>query len=432
MLKTDFSKIPSSIGVYLFLKNKTPIYIGKTINLRVRLNSHLRNSQTDKKTALIFKSVDSIKTILAPSELNALLIEAALIQKFKPKYNVIWKDNKSYLYIKISLCDKYPKIYPIRLEDDKRFLYFGPFSSARMVYQLLREIRKVIPFCSQHKISKAPCFYSKIGLCNPCPNMIQKISDTKLKKITTQKYRANIQKIILILKGKSSIVLDVLKKNMNQYSQNENYEKALVIRNKITFLTELIETRSFSKHEVDSLTTNAFSKIRLETINFIDRYFHIAKFTNTIRIECYDVSHLFGESMTASMVVFINGMPSKKDYRRFQIKTVHKISDTDALKEALVRRLKRKEWVYPDLIVVDGGKPQVRVFTQILQKFNPNIPHIGFAKNPDRIFLGNSFKSLYLSPDSAFFLSLRHIRDESHRFAKKYHLLLRKKRMMYN
>jgi len=143
------------------------------------------------------------------------------------------------------------------------------------------------------------------------------------------------------------------------------------------------------------------------------------------------VSNLFGQEATASMVVFTDGLPDKKEYRRFRIKTVKKISDTQMLAEVLKRRLNRKDWPLPDMIVIDGGRPQLRMAVKILNNFKLNLPLVGLAKNPDRIITVNDgFRTLHLEENSSFFNLLKHIRDESHRFAKKYHLLLRKKKMM--
>lgn len=428
MLSADFEQMPSGVGVYLFLQAGQAIYIGKAVNIKTRLYTHLKNSRIDKKTGLIFKHADRIKTILTESELNALLLEAALIRKHKPKYNVIWKDDRSPLYIKITVGEKYPYLFAVRRENDDQSAYFGPFDSARVTRKLLREIRKIIPFCQQQR-GQSPCFYAKIGLCDPCPAAIEQIADHLIQKKARKKYLDNIRKIIMILKGKSPRVLTALRQAMNRYSKNQNYEKALIVRNKISFLQELIERRSFDQPDIESLVFRP-AEVNQETVVFLKRCFHASKFSSSVRIECYDISHLFGAGAAASMVVFVDGAPSKKDYRRFRIKTETGLSDIDMLREVVRRRMHRREWSYPDLLVVDGGAPQVRRLARVLTEFDLKIPLLGLAKNPDRIVLGHPPKPYPLPANSPFFLLLRRLRDESHRFARKYHLLLRKKRMM--
>ena len=180
--KKHIKKLPSIIGIYLFKKNKIVNYIGKSVNIKARISSHLENAKLDNKERLIIDSSNKIEVIPTESEFKTLILEAKLIRKFQPKYNSIWKDDKSPLYIKITIKEEYPKIFLIRKpsfakaskgkELNKNSLYFGPFSSTRTAETIISDIRKITPFCTQKKITKKACFYSKIGLCNPCPNEI--------------------------------------------------------------------------------------------------------------------------------------------------------------------------------------------------------------------------------------------------------------------
>lgn len=418
--------LPSQYGVYIFYDFETPIYIGKASNLKARVKSHFANASRDAKENLIIKNSTRIETIATISDFRALLMEAELIKKYEPKYNIDWKDDKSYLYIKITVKDKYPKIFLVRREDDKKSKYFGPFGSTRTARELLSEIRRVIPFCTLARISSRSCFYSKIGLCNPCPNIIVKTNNNELKKI----YRQNIQRVINILSGKSRLVMNGLKKELKSEAIAENYEEALSIRNKIKRLNELIFYRSFrSRRLEDSIFKDDFSE---KVIDFLSQNNLLTKgnLSPFFRVECFDVSNLFGKDATASMVVFENGKPEKSQYRRFKIKTVKKISDTLMLEEVFRRRFKRSGWRQPDLVVVDGGRPQLRAVGRILQEQSTKIPLIGIAKDPDRLIAGTvSLTRLRIDNRSEVMNFFRHIRDESHRFAKKYHLFLRKTKM---
>lgn len=424
-------KIESQAGVYLFKKRDCPIYIGKAKNLKARLAAHLKNASLDSKEALIIKSADSVETIVTRSEFDALLLEAKLIKEHKPKYNVVWKDDKSYLYIKIARRSKYPKIIPVRKEDDGKSLYFGPFKSARVVYELIRQLRKVIPFCTQKRISTKSCFYSKIGLCHPCPNYIEKIkskSPHQADKLTKD-YRSNIKKVIRVLKRESARVFVSFEKKMQQEIEKENFEEALKPRDKIIGLQELINRRSFSKDE-NSYFPN-ISQLRAELSHFLSKSFPAASLSDRVRFECFDISTLFGNQAVGSMVVFENFVPKKTDYKRFKIKTANPSSDLDMLKEVITRRLKRREWSLPDVLIVDGGKPQVSTVKKQLDQFGLSLPLFGIAKEPDRIVMGIDHRpQAKLKKDSPLFNVIRHIRDESHRFARKYHLFLRRKKMM--
>ncbi len=207
--------LPSTIGVYIFkTRNGEILYIGKSVNIKARVKSHFENAKLDLKERAIVEGSDKVETIATESEFKALILESSLIQKHRPKYNKIWMDDKSYLYVRFSMGEEYPKISLVRKSDisssvvlkqmgvpvssnmdsrsiiiknnkevgnDKKSvkaaksLFFGPFSSRKTLENLLREIRKVIPFCTAKKITKTACFYSKIGLCNPCPNHINEL-----------------------------------------------------------------------------------------------------------------------------------------------------------------------------------------------------------------------------------------------------------------
>jgi excinuclease ABC subunit C len=409
--RENLKKLPSKPGVYLFYQKNIPVYIGKASNLKTRVLSHFQNAKYDLKEKTIIKKTDRIETIVTDGNFPTILLEAELIKKWLPKYNIRSKDDKNFLYIKITVKEKYPKVLIVRKEYDGKSLYFGPFSSTRIINKLLREIRKIVPFCSQKKLSKRPCFYSKIGLCHPCPNYLETGQVNKRTwQVLYRQYRSNIKKIINILKGKIISELTFLTKELKNKIKQENYEEALKLRNKIYLFQNLISERAFVDEDLSSVNPPSL-KLR--------------------RIECYDVSNLFGRQAAASMVVFSDGLPDKKEYKRFRIKTVKKISDTEMLAEVLKRRFSHKDWTIPDLLVIDGGKPQLRTAFEVLRKFKIHLPLVGIAKNPDRIIrVNNGFKTSCLPENSSFFNLLKHIRDESHRFAKKYHLFLRKKKMM--
>lgn len=414
--KTAYSKLPSTAGIYLFKKGKTHLYIGKSINIKARVLSHVENSRQDPKENAIVSQADRVETQVTDSEFKALLLESELIQIHHPKYNVIWRDGKSHLYIKITE-EKYPKIYPVRKEDDEKSLYFGPFSSTRDVESLLRTIRRIIPFCSQKKISKRACFYHKIGLCDPCPNDMG---------IRGKEYRRNIRRIVSLLLGRIGVLLNSMNRELKTAIKEERYEEGLKIRNRIQTLHYLIQNRSFERygeHDFDN------SKESLHALfSLISPYFpHLSHLD---RIECYDISNLSQKQGTGSMVVLTNGLIDKGQYRKFKIKNEKIQSDFDMLDEVITRRFKNK-WERPSLIIVDGGKPQVRRIMQVTEKMGVVVPILGIAKDPDRFILGvKGIPTINPRSNNLGYRLVQLIRDESHRFARKYHLFLRDREMI--
>lgn len=418
--------IPATTGIYIFKDKNKVLYIGKSVNILARIKSHFENAKISTKEARIVYDSNKIEFIVTDSDLKAVLLESKLIQKYKPKYNVVWKDDKSYLYIKITIKDKYPKIFIVRKENDKKSKYFGPFSSYKTLYELLREIRKVFPYCAQTKVSKRACFYSKIKLCNPCPSNIEKIKDIKLKRENKKIYKKQIMKIVSVLEGKTDSVLKDLYKKLKIISKNkETYEQALELRNKIDRFEKLIN-QLLVKYD-DVLSYNESEKALKELIIILNKY--LLKVKSLKRIECYDVSSIGQKEATASMVVLINGLINKSKYKRFKIKNLKLNSDIEMIKEVIERRIKHKD--KPNLIVIDGGKPQVRIIQYVLKNVKINIPVIGIAKHPDRLIIGNDyFPTIRPDINNLGFNLIRLLRDESHRFAKKYHIFLRRKKMI--
>ncbi len=416
----DIGHLPTTTGVYIFKNKHKVLYIGKSVNIKARVQSHLQNAKAIVKERALITESDRVDFQVTDSEFKALLLEARLIRQHHPKYNVIWKDNKSYLYIKIDQRSAYPKVSIVRREDDIKALYFGPFASRRLIEKMLATIRRVVPFCTEAKIGRRPCFYSKIGLCDPCPNRISygdySLTDrAMLKKI----YRANLRQVIAILSGKTDAVDKTLNHAIADCSAKKMYEDALIYRNRLFLLQRLVNQQHFNQDQMENYNQADAAIAELRTL--LGLYF--VRTTPLHRIECYDISNLHQQHITGSMVVFTDGLSERRSYRRFRIKTAAR-SDTEALAEVLRRRF-RHRWPRPDLIVVDGGKPQVRAAIATVLGLSRELPVVGLAKSPDRIIIKN--QTLRLRNNDMSLNLLRQVRDESHRFAKKYHLLIRNK-----
>lgn len=425
--RKNLNQFPSKTGVYIFKQKKLPLYIGKSVNIKARLISHYENAQFGGKEKSIIDLSDKINFILTDSEFKALLLESELIQKYRPKYNSRWKDNKSYLYIEIT-GEEYPKIFLARkteIDTNSKNQYFGPFSSVKTVESLLRSIRKIFPYCGQKKISITPCFYSKIGLCKPCPNTINELTDCQLRIKLKKQYKKNIREIIKTLEGKTDSVVKDLTNKLKLLTNEEKYEEALLLRNKLNYFNNLVNNQSFYSEEGQY---NRSPEMLNNLLELLKKYIDISKLH---RIEAYDMSDLTQKDATGSMVVFIDGQSDKNQYRKFKIKSKFSVSDTKRFEEVITRRFKNK-WDEPDLIIVDGGRPQVMTVKTILARLNKKIPIIGIAKNPDRLVIleNHILKTLRLSLNSLGFNLVRAIRDESHRFARKYHLELRGRKVV--
>ncbi len=414
--KVAIQSLEGFAGVYSYNLKGKPLYIGKSNLVKVRLLTHLENSKVERKEGIYVNKADEIELYQTDSELNALLFESKQIQIHRPRYNVRWMDDKSYLYIKITTGEDFPKVLSVRKEQEKKALYFGPFASQEVVDTLVTTIRKVFPFCTQSKLTKKACFYSKIGQCNPCPN----VADTSEEK---RIYRKSIRNVIKTLSGDSNFLELHLSKLIRNETKLQNYEQAMKYRNVLNRLKHIYSHRLFETHENHSFNRSELMVAELKRL--LSMYY--PDITSLQRIECYDVSNLSQLNSTASMVVFTDGQVNKSEYRKFKIGKTNPKGDFDMLKEAVDRRLKNK-WPLPNLVVIDGGKPQIRTMLR-LQAINSKlkeIPIIGLAKHPDRIIIGDkNLPTVRPRLNNLGLNLLQQMRDEAHRFAKKYHTHLR-------
>lgn len=419
-------------GVYQFInKADEIIYIGKAINLRKRVASYTFASLLGTRTKKMVSQIDHVETIETDSEFDALLLEAKLIRSTMPKYNVIWRDDKHPLYIKIS-SETYPKISTSRKESEQSATYFGPFMSSKTVKQTLRFLREVVPFCTEKSIGKRPCFNAHIGLCNPCPNEIEQLPSSERPK-QKQLYVSNIKLLKRILNGKSNLVIRELTKQMKMYSLKENYRSAARIKKQLDKLYYLTKPRIAIAEYLKN--PNLASDIRNAESTRLASTLEIEKLT---RIEGYDISNTMGTSATGSMVVFVDAVPDKSKYRRFKIKGKSTPDDYAMMQEVLTRRLKHADWSYPDLYLIDGGVGQVSAVLEVFERHNVKTPVVGLAKRLEELIIptvdksGNlAFKKVRLKNGSPELSLIQRIRDEAHRFAKAYHVKMRSSKVIY-
>ncbi|MDO8621346.1 MAG: hypothetical protein Q7R31_03640 [Candidatus Levybacteria bacterium] len=394
--------------------------MGKAKNLKKRVSNYFTNAtRILEKTKLLISEASKIKTVQTSSEIEAFLLEANYIKKYKPKFNVKLADGKAYPLIRITIKDKYPKVLIARKTDDKNSLYFGPYPQAKPMRIVIRIIRKIFPFQSVPNHGKGICLYHHLGLC-PCPGVFDSLEFKK-------EYKKNIKHLVAFLSGKTKKVISDLKKERSVLSKKEEFEKANLIQQKINAI-ELI-THSYSlrfDQDIDPNTKEDLEKSSVDSLKITFRSYGI-NVADLHRIECFDISNISGKFAVGSMAVFVNGRKDKSLYRKFRIKNNYILPDDfSMMEEVLRRRIQHKEWSFPNLIIVDGGKGQVSSALKALNENNIKIPVVGLAKKEETI-ITSSFKEIILPKDSGALKLMMEIRDEAHRFAITYHKKLRSK-----
>ncbi|MBI4136444.1 UvrB/UvrC motif-containing protein, partial [Candidatus Roizmanbacteria bacterium] len=356
----------------------------------------------------------------------ALLLEAKLINRIQPKYNITWRDDKHPLYIKITR-EEFPKIHTVRREDDQQSVYFGPFPSASTVRQTLKFLREIFPYCSEKRMGRRPCFYSHIGLCDPCPNWISSLSGDNYQ-AEVKRYRKNISMICKLLDGKAPSLIHQLEKHMSKLAAAEQFEQAAQVKRQLDKIEYLRQMRTPVKEYMKN--PNLYDDLRQEELTELASVLGLSSLSH---IEGYDISNIQGTHATGSMVTFIDGEPEKSYYRKFRIRQKQTPDDTFMMHEMLIRRLRHEDWQYPDLILVDGGKGQINAALHALKSMAVSVPVIGLAKRLEEILIPleqDTFKSIRLPASSKALHLLQRVRNEAHRFANTYHRKLRTKGMI--
>lgn len=414
--------MPSNPGIYLFLDQEgSVLYVGKAKNLKKRVASYfINNSSLLEKTKILISKTSKIKVAHAHSEIEALLLEANYIKKYKPAFNSRLTDGKAYPLIKITIKDNYPKILTARrIEEEKNNLYFGPYPNAGAMKLVLKTIRKTFPYQSVKHHPKRICLYYHLGLC-PCPPVFDSPQGKR-------EYKKNIKRIITFLKGDTKKVLRDLKKERDALSKSEEYEKANALQEKINSIL-IVTSPSYSSFDFQ-VNPNLKTDIRNAELLALKKELKNTEpqVSSLGRIECFDISNISGKFAVGVMVVFLDGEKETSLYRRFKIKfTKEKPNDFAMISEVVSRRLNHREWPFTDLIIVDGGKGQVSSVGKLLKRKNLKIALIGIAKREETIVTSDLAEIKLPKNSKALHLVMR-ARDEAHRFAIAYHRNLRSK-----
>ncbi|MFA5350876.1 MAG: excinuclease ABC subunit UvrC [Candidatus Omnitrophota bacterium] len=405
-LKEKILSAPDSPGVYLMRDNRgKTLYVGKANSLKKRLPNYLGRDLDSKTLALMSRVVD-VEFKLSPNESMALLLEASLIHKFMPKYNISLRDDKSFPFVKIS-GEEFPAISIARKKDDSFARYIGPYTNSKLLKDALKIIRRSFAYRSCRSLPGKSCIYGRINLCPaPC-----------IGKISRKEYIRGIDNIILILEGKAELLIHRLNQIMQNKSRARDFEAAARVRDQVSTLAELAAGLSGvnRKGELEDLKSRLGLKKMPE------------------RIEGFDISNISGKQAVGAMVSFYRGNPDKNNYRRFRIKSFRGIDDYKMLAEVVRRRYSRlikEKGPLPDLLLIDGGKGHLLTAASQLKELNLILPLVSIAKKEERIYSNQEAYPLSFSKDTPALNLIRRVRDEAHRFAVGYHLLLRRKELI--
>ncbi|TSC64327.1 MAG: excinuclease ABC subunit C [Parcubacteria group bacterium Gr01-1014_106] len=542
-LRDRIRALPKHPGVYLFKDaHGRVLYVGKAGSLKHRVSHYVMPGRLEPGKRDLAKRATDVETILTQNEAEALVLEATLIQRHDPPYNVRLVDDSSYLYVKITR-ETYPKVQFVRRADPDGAWYRGPFPTASAIRTTLREARKLFPWCTAKNPGDQdgePCFGHHLGLC---PGICAG-------KISVQEYQQHIEALKRFLDGDIRDAIATLRARMTDASMRQHYERAAKLRDAMRaietattpqhvvtprqesldalgiarshthaavavlairhgrvigrhifplltppdesvssilrgfllsyypraadgppdiLLPEPVEdaalfsqvahrplriatpTRGWKRRLLELARTNAEEALRrstaeLESPAALERALRELQETLHLpypprRIEAYDISNIQGTLPTASLVVFRDGKPARREYRKFRITLEEQPNDVAMMREVLQRRLGKhaggknptSDWPLPDVLLLDGGKPQLGAGRVVLQKLQLSIPIAALAKREEELFVpgkeGERFHLIRLSHASPALFLLQRIRDEAHRFTLGYHQLLRKKRM---
>jgi excinuclease ABC subunit C len=411
--------------------------VGKAAVLRNRVRQYFQTSRSrDPKTEALVAEIADVDWMEVENELDALFLEAEMIRRYMPPYNILLRDDKAMSYIRIDYDSDYPTVTTTRRPLDDGARYFGPYYSTHGVRQALRLLRRIFPFAIRKTAGqKRATLYYHLGL------------DPGLEEGRTslEDYRANLRKLMSYIEGNRTAIIKEVEKDMKRAAKAKDFEYAARLRNQLFALQNLNKQVIFSDKEFLDISKD-------HALNELVDLLGLMEFPR--RIEGYDISHQQGSDVVASMVVFTNGVSNKGEYRKFKTKINHN-NDFYNMNETLGRRLSernRKAWGLPSLVLIDGGKGQLDAAIKARDEAGcHSIPFIGLAKREEQIVIHKAGSNVTLQPQVLQHLGgfmtetedfilvnlphntnlvklLQRIRDESHRFAVSYHSVLKRQR----
>lgn len=442
VIEKKLTDLPTSPGVY-FHKDKDGqiIYIGKAASLRNRVRQYFQASRyRDPKTDILVSEIADIDWTEVETEADALFLEAELVRRYHPRFNILLRDDKSQLYVRIDHKSDYPTVSFIRRPLDDGARYFGPFVNSPAIKKALRYLRRAFPYAtSRPNGAKRANLHYHLGLDPGLEEGKTSLAD----------YKANLKKLMQYLRGERVALVREIEREMKAAAKARDFEKAAKLRNQLFSLQQLNCQILFGDRELQDAAKDEALVQLTELLGIKEP---------PKRIEGFDISHMQGTDTVASMVVFESGLPNKTAYRKFKMRLPGN-DDFAHMAETLTRRLgedNRKKWGVADLMLIDGGKGQLSAALTVRNQADMNnIPMVGLAKREEEIIINKtdslpgvdidalvdradrlgayvsdsgSYISVLLSKNSPIVKLLQRIRDESHRFAVSYHTTLKRGR----
>jgi len=409
--------LPAAPGVYFHKSaDGEVIYVGKAAVLKNRVRQYFHKTKKDPKTEALVREIATTDWIVVDTEMDALFLESEMIKRYKPKWNILLRDDKTVSYVRIDMKSPVPYVSFTRTPQDDKATYIGPFYGKVAVEKALRVLRKVFPYYDRPYDGKKT-LNTDLGLT---PGI-------EIGKTTPKEYKQNLRKLRLYLEGGRHKLIKDLEKQMLEAANRQDFEQAAELRGQLFGLKELQKKIVFSDKEFLDISSDQA---------LVDLQMMLRLPEPPRRIEGYDISHQSGTNVVGSMVVFTNGASDRSEYRKFKLRN-QRNDDTANLLEVITRRLKHEEWPFPDLVILDGGVGQVNAVKDILAE--KKIPVIGRDKSGDHtrnaavniiIPQEDGYKNIELPNTSHIAKLISRIDDEAHRFAITYHTLLKRKNML--
>lgn len=369
-LEAKLKTLPRSPGVY-FHKSKTGeiIYVGKAAILKNRVRQYFQSTRDmDVKTRALVEEIHDTDWVETESELDALFLESEMVKRYMPRYNILLRDDKSQMFVRIDMKSEWPTVTFTRNPIDDDATYFGPYYNGFAIKKALRYLRKVFPYYTKPpKENTRPDLDAHIGL-SPRPGT------------SPEEYKAILKQLIRYFEGGRKAIIRDIEKQMQQAAKMHDFETAALYRNKLNDLRALQQRIMFGDKEFLDISKD-------KALGDLVELFGLPKIP--ARIEGYDISHMGGTNVVASMVVFTNGVSDRSNYRKFKTR-LERNDDYANMYEVLCRRLSQKnlkDWGKPDLILIDGGKGQLDAALKALEEKELKIPIISIAKREEEIIV---------------------------------------------
>ena len=366
-LQQKLKTLPRSPGVY-FHKSASGeiIYIGKAAVLKNRVRQYFQDSRgRDNKTMALVAEIADTDWIETESEVDALFLESEMVKRYMPRYNVLLRDDKSQMYVRIDMKSEWPTVSFTRNPADDGAEYIGPFYNGFALKKALRYLRKIFPYYIKLPKRERMNLEEQIGLA---PS-----ADT-----TSQEYKKTLRKLIKYIEGGRIKITKEIERDMKRAARNQEFETAAQLRNKLAYVGELQRRIMFGDREFLNISKDQALAQLTELLGLL---------SPPARIEGYDISHMSGTNVVASMVVFTNGASDRTQYRKFKMH-VQRNDDTANMRETIRRRFSAKNiknWGLPDLLLIDGGKGQLGAVLDELELLGVKVPAIGVAKRDEEI-----------------------------------------------